>query len=303
MVDGGAVTPDTSYTFSNVTAGHTIGATFSADQYALAVNTVGGGVVTKVPDLETYSYGTSVLLDAVPVDGWAFTGWSGDTTSSADSVTLVIRASKTLTATFVDVALPTVSLTSPVGGESWVQGMLHAITWTASDNVGVDSVNVDYSMTGSLWLPIAHGISNSGSLNWILPIDVSDQALVRVTAYDSAGNARSAVSDSAFRIVEATAGVGGSGAAVLALARPQPNPSRSTTLLRFSLPAAGRVRLEVVDVSGRRMGNFEGEFPAGPQTWRWDGRGPDGDAAVAGLYFARLVTPWGTRTERLVRLN
>jgi hypothetical protein len=302
-VDGGAVTPDTSYTFSNVTAGHTIGATFSAYEYELAVTTVGGGTVTKVPDLASYPYGSSVLLDAAPVDGWAFVGWSGDTTSSADSVTLVISGSRTLTATFADVALPLVTLTSPVGGEVWVQGMLHAITWTASDNVGVDSVNVDYSVAGSPWLPLAHGIANSGSFNWILPLDLSDETLVRVTAYDAAGNAGSAQSDSTFRIVDATAGVGGSGTALLALARPQPNPSRNTTLLRFSLPAAGRARLEVVDVSGRRVGNFEGEFPAGPQSWRWDGRGPDGGTAGAGLYFARLVTPWGTRTERMVRFN
>jgi hypothetical protein len=302
-VDGGAVAPDTSYTFSNVTAGHTIGATFSADQFALAVSTVGGGTVTKVPDLASYPYGSSVLLGAAPVDGWAFTGWSGDTTSSADSVTLIISGIRTLTATFADVALPVIALTSPVGGEVWGPGTLHAITWTASDNVGVDSVNVDYSVVGSPWLPVARGIANSGSFNWILPLELSDETLVRVTAYDAAGNARSAESDSSFRIVDQTAGVWGSGTAVLALARPQPNPSRNTTLLRFSLPAAGRARLEIVDVSGRRLGNFEGEFPAGPQAWRWDGRGPDGGAAGAGLYFVRLVTPWGNRTERLVRLN
>jgi hypothetical protein len=181
--------------------------------------------------------------------------------------------------------------------------MLHAITWTASDNVGVDSVNVDYSVTGSPWLPVAHGLANSGLFNWILPLELSDETLVRVTAYDAALNAGSASSDSSFQIVAATAGVWGSGPALLALARPQPNPSRSTTLLRFSLPAAGRARLEVVDISGRRMGNFEGEFPAGPQVWRWDGHGPDGGASGAGLYFVRLVTPWGSRTERLVRLN
>ena len=95
----------------------------------------------------------------------------------------------------------------------------------------------------------------------------------------------------------------GSGPAVLALARPLPNPSRGLTLLRFSLPAAGHARLEVVDVSGRRLGSFEGEFSAGPQLWRWDGRGPDGGDLGAGLYFVRLATPWGTRTERLVRLH
>jgi beta-lactamase superfamily II metal-dependent hydrolase len=304
-VDGGGVTPDTSYTFSNVTAAHSIAATFSADQFTLAVSTVGGGTVTKSPDLLTYPYGTNVQLDAVPVDGWAFAGWSGDTTSSADSVIVTIIGSKALTATFVDVALPTVLLTSPVGGEAWDVGTLRTISWTASDNVGVDSVNVDYSMTGPAgpWLPVAHGLGNSGSYPWTVPAQASDSALVRVMAYDPAHNVGSAVSDSVFHLVDPTAGVWGNGPAVLALARPLPNPSRSTTLLRFSLPAAGRARLEIVDVTGRRMGEFEGEFAAGPQAWRWDGRSPDGSASGAGLYFVRLITPWGTRTERLVRFR
>jgi beta-lactamase superfamily II metal-dependent hydrolase len=304
-VDGGAVTPDTSYTFSNVTANHTVAATFSAFEYALAVTTVGGGTVTKSPDQASYSYGTNVQLDAVPTAGWAFAGWSGDTISSVDSVTVTINRSKAVTATFVDVALPTVLLTSPVGGEAWAQGSAHHILWTASDNVGVDSVDVDYSLSGPAgpWLPVAHGLANSGFYPWTAPGQASDSALVRVMAYDAARNAGSAVSDSLFRLVDPTAGVWGSGPAVLALARPRPNPSRGTALLRFSLPAAGHARLEVVDVSGRRMGSFEGDFPAGSQTWRWDGSGPDGGVPGAGLYFARLVTPWGTRTERMVRLR
>jgi len=304
-VDGGPVTPDTTYSFTNVTADHSIAAAFSADQFPVTVNTVGGGTVIKVPDLPSYSYGASLLAAAAPGAGWAFVGWSGDTTAVADSLTLVIHASRTLTATFADVALPVVTLTAPVGGEAWDVGTLHTISWSASDNAAVDSVSVDYSVSGVAgpWLPVEHGIANSGSIPWTVPAQSSDSALVRVTAYDPAGNAGSAVSDSAFRLVDPNAGVGAGGRALLALSRPQPNPSRNTTLLRFSLPAAGRARLEIVDVSGRRMGNLEGEFPAGPQSWRWDGSGPDGGAANAGLYFVRLVTPWGTRTERLVRLN
>ena len=304
-VDGNPLAPDTSYAFTGVTAGHTIGATFSTDQYPLAVTTIGGGTVTKSPDLPSYPYGTSVQLDAAPAAGWAFAGWSGDTTSSVDSVTVTINGSKAVTATFVDAALPSVTLISPVGGEAWVQGMMHFVRWTASDNVGVDSVDVDCSLSGPAgpWLPVARGLENSGSFYWTLPVQMSDNALVRVTAYDAALNAGSAVSDSSFQIVETTAGVRDDGRAVLALARPLPNPSRSTTLLRFSLPAAGHARLEVVDISGRRLGSFEGEFPAGAQTWRWDGRSPDGADPGAGLYFVRLATPWGTRTERLVRLQ
>ena len=304
-VDGGAVTPDSSYTFTNVTAGHTLDATFSADQYPLAVSTVGGGAVTKSPDLASYPYGTSVQLDAVAEVGWAFAGWSGDTSGSASPVTLTINGNRAVTATFVDVAAPAVALTSPVGGEAWDLGTAHTITWTASDNVGVDSVDVDYSLSGpgGPWLPVAHGLANSGTFPWTVPAQASDSALVRVTAYDPARNAGSAASDSMFHLVDPTAGVWGSGPAVLALACPLPNPSHGTALLRFSLPAAGHARLEVVDVSGRRLGSFEGEFPAGAQMWRWDGRGSDGGDLGAGLYFVRLATPWGTRTERLVRLR
>ena len=171
------------------------------------------------------------------------------------------------------------TLTSPVGGEAWVQGSMHLICWTASDNVGVDSVDVDCSLSGPAgpWLPVARGLENSGSFYWIVPLQMSDSALVRVTAYDAAQNAGSAASDSPFQIGEATAGVWGAGPALLALARPLPNPSRSMTLLRFSA-AGGRARAVG---GGRRLrpallGSFEGEFPAGAQMWRWDGRGPDG---------------------------
>ena len=304
-VDGGAVTPDTSYTFSDVTAGHTLAATFSADQYPLTVSTVGGGTVTKVPDQASYAYGTIVELDPVPAAGWAFAGWSGDTSGSGDPVSLAVNGSRAVTATFVDVAAPVVTLSAPVGGEAWGQGTPREIRWTASDNAGVDSVDVDYSLSGpgGPWQAVAHGVANTGTYAWTVPGVASDSARVRVTAWDAAHNAGQAASDSSFRIVDPTAGVWGSGPAVLALARPQPNPSRGGTLLRFSLPAAGHARLEVVDVSGRRLGSSEGEYAAGAQSWRWDGRNPDGGELGAGLYFVRLATAWGTRTERLVRLR
>jgi beta-lactamase superfamily II metal-dependent hydrolase len=305
-VDGNGVAADTSYTFSNVTADHVLGASFSTNQYPLAVSAVGGGTVTKVPDLASYAYGTSVELDATPGTGWAFAGWSGDTSGTADPVTLVVTASKTVTATFVDVAAPRVTLEAPLGGEAWYLESAQSIRWTASDNAAVDSVNVDYSVTGvgGPWLLVAHGLANTGSYLWTVAGPLSDSALVRVTAYDPAHNSGSAASDSTFRLLDPNAaGVWGSGPALLALARPLPNPSRGATLLRFSLPAAGHARLEIADVSGRRLGRYEGEFAAGPQSWRWDGRNLDGSDVGAGLYFIRLATPWGTRTERIVRLH
>jgi hypothetical protein len=94
--------------------------------------------------------------------------------------------------------------------------------------------------------------------------------------------------------------VGGDRTVVLALAHPVPNPTPGDVLLRFSLPAAGEARLEMLDLAGRRVWSVEGAFPAGTNSWRWDGVDAGGDRAGAGFYFVRLVTPWGARTERFV---
>ncbi len=299
------MTPDTSYTFTNVTAGHTISAAFSTDSYALTVNIVGAGAVGRNPDQPAYAYGSAVQLTATPSAGWAFSSWSGDTSGAANPITLTITGARGVTASFADVQAPTVLLTAPVGGERWNQGSAQTVTWTASDKAGVDSVTVECSLTGAggPWLPVAHGLANSGSFTWTLPAQASDSALVRVTAYDHALNAGSATSDSLFYLVDPTAGVGPGGPAMLALSRPQPNPGQGPTLLRFSLPQAGSPRLEILDLGGRRMWGSEGSFAAGPQTIRWNGSTASGTHARAGLYFVRLATEWGNRTERLVWLR
>jgi hypothetical protein len=44
-------------------------------------------------------------------------------------------------------------------------------------------------------------------------------------------------------------------------------------------------------------------LPKGASVLPWDGRGGDGRAARAGVYFARLTTPRGTRVARAVVLR
>ncbi len=209
-----------------------------------------------------------------------------------DSVTLVRP---------VDVTAPAVALTSPLGGETWPKGSTQSVTWVATDSVGVDSVNVDYSLSGPAgpWLAVAHGLGNTGSTSWTLPDQVSDSALVRITAFDPALNEASVASDTLFRLID-PAGVGRGGPAGLMLARPQPNPGRETVALGFTLPAAGAARLEILDLAGRRVWSTGGSLSAGAHTYRWDGRADGGGRVGAGLYFVRLATPWGTRGQRLV---
>jgi uncharacterized membrane protein len=90
----------------------------------------------------------------------------------------------------------------------------------------------------------------------------------------------------------------------LALAAPSPNPSSSRTRLDFELPAAASAELAVFDASGRRVATLvDGEQPAGPHSATWDGRSAGGERVAAGLYFARLTTPQGSISRRIVRAN
>jgi hypothetical protein len=108
LVDGASQGPITSYQFDNVTANHTISATFAVNTYVLTVTKTGRGAgpVTSDPAgldcgadcLETYDYGVTVALTATPIPGYVFEGWSGDPDCLDGQVTM--DANKTCTATF-----------------------------------------------------------------------------------------------------------------------------------------------------------------------------------------------------------
>jgi len=239
---------------------------------------------------------------ATPGNSNIFDGWA----EIADSV-LILNA--TLWASRRepppgDLTAPSVTLDSPTGGESWDVGSTHDIGWTATDAVGVTSVDVEWSAHGTSgpWQAIALNTANDGTQAWTLPAAPTDSAVVRVTARDAATNAGTALS-ALFEVHDPTLGVDGGMPARLALERPRPNPSRLEASFAFALPAAGTVRLEVLDVSGRRVWSRTDSLPAGAHAWSWDGRESAGRETGPGLYLARLVTPWGTRTTRLARLR
>ncbi len=84
-----------------------------------------------------------------------------------------------------------------------------------------------------------------------------------------------------------------------------PNPSRGPVQVTWSLPRAQHARLDVLDVSGRRVATlFDGAAPAGEMRAAWDGRdATSGTEAAPGLYWARLVTADGARTRTIVRVR
>jgi Bacterial Ig domain len=107
----------------------------------------------------------------------------------------------TLSGSGGDTMAPTVTVNSPNGGETWQAGTTQTISWTASDDVGVTSVDLGYSTNGGAnYTAIATGVANTGSYLWLVPNTPTSNARVRVTAHDAAGNTGSDSSDSNFTI-------------------------------------------------------------------------------------------------------
>jgi parallel beta-helix repeat protein len=83
-----------------------------------------------------------------------------------------------------------------------------------------------------------------------------------------------------------------------------PNPSRGPTRFEFVAPAADRVRLEVLDLSGRQVRLLlDGVVAAGRHELAWDGRDSTGRTLPPGAYFARLTSDARSRTRRFTRLE
>lgn len=96
------------------------------------------------------------------------------------------------------------------------------------------------------------------------------------------------------------AGPGAVTPAALVLAPAAPNPFNPETTLRFAIPAAGRVRLEIYALDGRRVATLVDEsLAAGDHTAVWDGRDGAGRAVPSGPYVSRLTTGGGSVARSL----
>lgn len=188
-----------------------------------------------------------------------------------------------------DVTLPSVIVTSPNGGEAAYLAGTIDVTWSASDDVDVTSVDILLSRDGGdTWTEaLATGIANTGMYEWTVtgPV-VTGTALVKVVAYDAGCNSNSDVSDAAFNIADpALSGVADGPVTEFALSSLRPNPTAGQTLIQYQLPQASHVRLSIVDLRGRIVSRvIDNEVGPGRHTANWSGRTATGPAA-AGVYF------------------
>jgi hypothetical protein len=188
-----------------------------------------------------------------------------------------------------DVA-PSVTLLSPNGSEMLFEDNMHTIEWTATDDIAVLSVDIELSTDGgNSFAPIATGVTNLHAYDWIVDDTASDSCVIRVSAVDPSGNVGNDASDAFFSITKVT-DVTSRLPQQYALHPAVPNPFNPATQLRFDLPRASSVWLQILSVDGRRVRVLvHGEqLQAGALRRTWDGRGENGNSAASGVYIVHL---------------
>ncbi len=92
--------------------------------------------------------------------------------------------------------------------------------------------------------------------------------------------------------------------AEFSLAPAYPNPFNPSTQIRFSVPQAGHVSLDVFDAAGRHVRTLVNDTRAASQyTINWDGRNDTGAVAAAGVYLYRLEANGRSAIRRMVLIK
>jgi hypothetical protein len=88
------------------------------------------------------------------------------------------------------VSAPNATVTSPTGGEVWIQGSSHTVTWTATDDEDIPSsllIWINYTSSagsGTVCGPVA---GNVGTCGWTLPYFTATDVVINGTVIDTDG--------------------------------------------------------------------------------------------------------------------
>ena len=132
-----------------------------------------------------------------------------------------------------------------------------------------------------------------------IPIDPLTPGPVYVTAYTEIGS-EGVAADTVMVTPTGAPDVAPSTEAALRLHAPRPNPAHGSTRVVYELPNAGRVKLSIVDVTGRSVTVLANQVEeAGQRVVTWDGRDAAGQRVSPGVYFVRLEQGGAALTQKL----
>ncbi|HSP83740.1 MAG TPA: NosD domain-containing protein, partial [Gillisia sp.] len=114
--------------------GASVSVTEEITEYTLTVTTQGNGSVSKAPDQEKYTAGTTVELTATADEGWVFDRWEEDLTGNTNPETITMDSNKAVTAVFTEVVVD-YTLAISVEGQGSVAASPNQETYVAGTEV------------------------------------------------------------------------------------------------------------------------------------------------------------------------
>lgn len=84
-----------------------------------------------------------------------------------------------------------------------------------------------------------------------------------------------------------------------------PNPFNPETKIRYNLPAAGFVKVEIFDLLGRTVATLvdNNNHQAGYHIVTWNGKNRDGRQVASGVYVYRLTTSKETLVRKMLLMK
>jgi len=80
-----------------------------------------------------------------------------------------------------------------------------------------------------------------------------------------------------------------------------PNPFNQETLIKYTLPEDGPVRLSIYNLLGERVRTLVDEMHLpGEHEVRWDGRNEQGKEVASGIYFYKIETATLTDRKKMI---
>jgi uncharacterized repeat protein (TIGR02543 family) len=150
----------------------------------LTLTIIGDGTVSGATNGQLLHQGYRYTLTAHPAAGFDFKGWTGDLPAETATLSFTVASSLSLTANFLDVEKPTLSITAPKAGERWSNSVFN-VTGKANDNVGV--ANVWFQHNAQAWTTDA--FTSNGWTNWNTNVTLTAGTnTIKAYAVDAAGN-------------------------------------------------------------------------------------------------------------------
>ena len=169
-------TPDSEYVFVNwsngstdnplsitVNSNQTITANFEKRKYPLTVSITGSGTVSEEiisagKTTTEYTSGSVIRLTANASDGWSFSSWSGNVSSTQNPIEVSINEAKTVTATFSEIDSSTSSTTGNTYNQDNAPGYINVngqgefnLTITSSKDGLIDITILPLESENSYW--------------------------------------------------------------------------------------------------------------------------------------------------------